>query len=343
MQREAGGVGKRGAAVADSNRPAFEPESVCVPDEPQHRAGKITEADFGDAFHPRRNAAVDAESTRGPDRLAEWSRQIEREADQIAGEVQLHRYSVLRGGDVERRVPRRIAANACEETSVAGHRHIETACLAQERDEQPSRQPAVDREAGRVRCFGRSTDSHAYRLVEPDRGDVVGFDRGVAKRDCTVDRRQSSTQPVDVESIVIERHSAVDGDRPIVPAQGNRELEVDRAVAVNRDVVEHRPEPCAQGTLGEESHRVRGRALDASVEPCRRCLGVHVLDGHIGLPDGRRQDASRLDPDTEPPAVEPKHGRQIGDFGPAGGVAEQWHDEPSGRFEPSRTAAERCL
>ena len=157
--------------------------------------------------------------------------------------------------------------------------------------QQTSCHATFDRQAGRVRRLRRNTNDGAHRLPKPGRGDTVGFDGGAAERNHAVHRLGSSIEPGDVDSVVVECDLALDGDRPILSLHGKREPEVDGAVAVYREGIDHRGEPCPQRALGEEAHGIGARALDASRNLYHRRRGAQVFDGDPGLADVRVEDA----------------------------------------------------
>ena len=205
----------------------------------------------------------------------------------------------------------------------------------QVRGQQAPGQTADDGDARRFGVLRGSADEGMDRLAEPGRGDAVGFHRGAPEPDHAVHRRQLGAEPGDIDPVVVERDPAAGGDPPVASLQGNGELDVDGAVAADRERIHHPREPRAQRTLGQEAHRVGARTLDASLDPHHRYLGAHVLDGHDGFADGRAQDASGLDARIEPAAAESHVGREAGDLRPAPGIAEHRDEELRGRLDCS--------
>ena len=340
-----GGLGKGRVLVAEADRAALQPESagIRIPDEAQRCARKAAVADLDDAFRVGRETALDAEPARGFARLAERRREIEREAGQIARDAQLRRSCVSGAREVDGRLPGRLAADPRKKRGVAGGRRLDEAGTVEPSGQQARRQAAVDGQARRVGRFGSSADDGADRLAEPGRGEVAGFDCGAADRDRAVHRREPLGEPWHVDPVVFKGDPAVDGDRPAFSGQGNRQIEVDGAVAAYRETIDHRREPCPQRALGEEAHGIGARARDAGLDLRHRRLGAQILDGDRALAEGRFEDAARVETDIEPRAVQCRHGRHLRDLRPAAGVAEHRDGERRAGFERSRSGAGRGL
>ena len=195
-----------------------------------------------------------------------------------------------------------------EERRVAGRPRLQKACILEIDRQQTARQTTADRQTRRVGCVARGPDDGMNRFAEPGRGNAVGCDLRALKRDLAAHRRQPPPEPGGVDPIVMKRNAACHRDRPIASSQGNPELEVDGAVPLYRQGVDHRAESCSQRTLGEKAHGVGAGALDTSFDPYHRHFRGDVLNRHRGFPDGGIHDASRTQAHVESSAgrIEPR-------------------------------------
>ena len=130
-----------------------------------------------------------------------------------------------------------------EERGILGHGRVDEAGIVEVRGQVAPRGAAVDRQARHAPVFGRGPDHGADRLPEVGRGNAVGLDAAAVERDGAGHRLESAVEPGDVDPVAVERQRPLDGGGRVSGAERQREHEVDRAVAVDRDVLDQIGEP----------------------------------------------------------------------------------------------------
>ena len=303
---DSGGVGEYRPVRAEPDRAPIEPGSAgAVGDETEHGARKAAVADVGDPLRTGPEAALDPEPAFRPARLAEGRGEVERDVREVGGEAPLPEAlgAVAGGREVDGHVPGCAALQPRQERGVFGKRPIDDSGVVEVCGQQAPGAAAVDRQARHVRRLRRGSEDGVDRLSEQGRGDAVGFDAAVAECDHAARRLDPPFVSAYVDPVPVEGDLSVDGGRSRIPER-KREPEIDRALAVRREVFEHVGELPPQRALGEVAHRVGAPTRDASRDLHHRRLGVDVFDDGPKLPQRRSEDLSGVGARLDPRAVE---------------------------------------